>query len=89
MYAQVTATNGPLKAPLARKSQPQAVRAKTTRLNTRLFVKLALKYPARAASSFTILLSLKNSLKTHAYLLKEVLKVNLGFALYINLIESL
>ena len=63
--------------------------AKTTCLDTCLFVRLALGHLARAAGLFTILSSLKNSPDTHAQLLKEVLAVNLGYALYIDLIDLL
>jgi hypothetical protein len=88
-YAQVAAANGPPKAHPARKQQPQAARAKPTRPDTRLFVRLAPEHPARAAGSFAILSGLKNSLGTHAHLLKEVLAVNSGFALCTDSIESL
>ena len=42
-----------------------------------------------AAGAFAVLTALKRSLGEHVYLLKEVLLVSTGFALYTNSIESL
>jgi hypothetical protein len=64
-------------------------KALKARLNTRLFLRLGLNYPAREAGSFILLIALKSTLRTHVYLLKEVLEVPLGFALYINSLEAL
>jgi hypothetical protein len=64
-------------------------KALKARLNTRLFLRLSLNYPAREAGSFILLIALKSTLRTHVYLLKEVLEVPLGFALYINSLEAL
>lgn len=88
-YAQVTAAGGPPNALPARKRQTQAVKAKTTRPDTRLFVRLGPEHPARVAGSFAILTGLKNSLGEHAHLLKEVLSVNSGFALCADSTDSL
>jgi hypothetical protein len=88
-YAQVAAANGPPKAPLARKQQPQAEKAKPTRPDTRLFVRIGPDHPARAAGSFALQIGLKNTLGKHAHLLKEVLSTNSGFALCTDSIESL
>jgi hypothetical protein len=39
--------------------------------------------------AFVVLMALKRSLREHAHLLKEVLSVSIGFALYTNSMESL
>jgi hypothetical protein len=88
-YAQVAAASGPPKALPARKRQTEAIKAKPARPDTRLFVRIGLEHPARAAGSFALLTGLKNTLGEQAHLLKEVLAINSGFALCTDSIESL
>lgn len=70
------------KPALQKKQQKQQKpTAKPTRPDTRLFVRMNLTHPARAAGSFAILTGLKKALGTDAPLLKEVLAIPSGYAL--------
>jgi hypothetical protein len=64
-------------------------KAPKAQLDTRLFLRLGLNYLAYEAGSFILLTALKSTLGAHAYLLKEVLEVPLGFTLYTNSLEAL
>jgi hypothetical protein len=64
-------------------------KALKARLDTRLFLRLGPNYLAREVGSFALLTALKSTLGAHAHLLKEVLEVPLGFALYTNSLEAL
>jgi hypothetical protein len=57
--------------------------------DTRLFLRLGPNHLAREAGSFALLTALKSALGAHAYLLREALKVPLGFALYTNSLKAL
>jgi hypothetical protein len=63
--------------------------AKLTCPDTRLFIRIRPEHLACATGLFTLLTGLKNTLREHAHLLKEVLSVNSRFALCADSIESL
>jgi hypothetical protein len=64
-------------------------KALKARLDTCLFLRLGLNHLACEAGSFILLMALKSTLRAHVHLLKEVLEVPLGFALYTNSLEAL
>lgn len=88
-YAQAAAADGPPRYQPTCKPPLQAAKTKPTCPDTCLFVRISPEHSARAAGSFAVLTALKRSLREHAYLLKEVLSVSIGFALCTNSIESL
>ena len=88
-YAQAAAMDGPSCHQPTRKPPLQAAKAKPTRPDTRLFVRISPEHSARAAGAFAVLTALKRSLGEHAHLLKEVLSVSTGFALCADSMESL
>jgi hypothetical protein len=88
-YAQAAATDGPSRYQPTRKPPLRAAKAKPTRPDTRLFVRISPEHSARAAGAFAVLTALKRSLREHAHLLKEVLSVSTGFALCSDSMESL
>jgi hypothetical protein len=57
--------------------------------DTRLFVRLGIFHKARQAGAYALCVALKEGLGEQATLLKEVQRVNTGFALYIDSLEDL
>jgi hypothetical protein len=85
-YAQAaasTTTRGPA-------SQPTNPRlARVVRPDTRLFVRLGIFHKARQAGAYALCVALKEGLGEQATLLKEVQRVNTGFALCTDSLEDL
>jgi hypothetical protein len=87
-YTSITASTTP--APLAKLAQQKpTVKTAIPRPDTRLFVRIGLSHPARAAGSFALFTALKQALGTDAPLLKEVLAIPSGYALYTSSLKDL
>ncbi|THV52689.1 hypothetical protein BGAL_0072g00250 [Botrytis galanthina] len=83
-YAQKAATPPSQPTVSVAAKQPPKRPQYPNKVDTHLFVRLGLSYPARTAGSFAVLTALKRKLGEHSSLLKEVQATNTGFALCTN-----